>query len=336
MADGHGGTRGCSRQQHLLCRFHLCVGGVILPRVPPCGGSLILRGGVARDTDATACARHFDLVVNSSRPDEQYPFQNRYAARVLRREFIRQRAGIHFFLRRRSPLPVLNVVCLSAEYCAGWRLSPGYSPNHVMELLLDFGFAERPTRATPQSRMIDPAPSFEQIVDAHYKGLYRFALSMCRREATAQDLVQQTFLQWARKGHTLRDGSKVKTWLFTTIYREWLAVARKEKKHEEVEFDPDLHGAAQNDEPGKDPRFDALMLHSALERLDAAYRTPLVLFYLKELSYRDIAETLGLPIGTVMSRLSRAKDKLRDILRHLEESASANIIPANFNQPSAS
>jgi RNA polymerase sigma-70 factor (ECF subfamily) len=195
-----------------------------------------------------------------------------------------------------------------------------------MVLTLDFGFELPQTRTLPQRRMSDSPPSFEQIVDAHYQGLYRFALSMCRREATAQDLVQQTFLQWAKKGHTLRETSKVKTWLFTTIYREWLAMARKEKKHEEVEFEPDLHGATQNDDPGEEPRFDALMLNSALEQLDAAYRAPLVLFYLKELSYRDIAETLELPIGTVMSRLSRAKDKLREILRRLEESASSNII----------
>lgn len=195
-----------------------------------------------------------------------------------------------------------------------------------MELTLDFGFELPQTRTLPLRRMSDSPPSFKQIVDAHYQGLYRFALSMCRREATAQDLVQQTFLQWAKKGHTLRETSKVKTWLFTTIYREWLAMARKEKKHEEVEFEPDLHGTTQNDDPGEEPRFDALMLNSALEQLDAAYRAPLVLFYLKELSYRDIAETLELPIGTVMSRLSRAKDKLREILRRLEESASSNII----------
>jgi RNA polymerase sigma-70 factor (ECF subfamily) len=153
---------------------------------------------------------------------------------------------------------------------------------------------------------------------------------MCRSDATAQDLVQQTFLQWARKGHTLRDAAKVKTWLFTTIYREWLSIARREKKHEQVEFEPDLHGASQPHDEGENPRVDSATLQIALEQLDPNYRAPLVLFYLKELSYRDIAETLGLPIGTVMSRLSRAKDRLRSILLRLEESAAANIIPAPF------
>jgi DNA-directed RNA polymerase specialized sigma24 family protein len=72
-------------------------------------------------------------------------------------------------------------------------------------------------------------PSFEQIVDAHYQSLYRFALSMCRRDAMAQDMVRQTFLQWAKKGQALRDASKVKSWLHTKIYREWLAIDQHEK-----------------------------------------------------------------------------------------------------------
>jgi len=200
-----------------------------------------------------------------------------------------------------------------------------------MELTLDFGFELPQTRPIAR-RVTETLPSFEQIVDAHYQGLYRFALSMCKREATAQDLVQQTFLQWAKKGSSLRDASKVKTWLFTTIYREWLGIARREKKYEQVEFEPDLHGSVQNDDEGENPRVDSATLQKALEQLDPNYRAPLVLFYLKELSYRDIAETLGLPIGTVMSRLSRAKNNLRAILT----AASSNIIPANFNHQTAS
>ncbi len=195
-----------------------------------------------------------------------------------------------------------------------------------MELTCHFGIEMPATRPIPR-RVTDSVPSFEQIVDSHYQGLYRFALSMCRREATAQDLVQQTFLQWAKKGHTLRDASRVKTWLFTTIYREWLGIARREKKYEEVEFEPEQHGAMQHHDDGENPRVDSATLQTALEELEPNYRAPLVLFYLKELSYRDIAETLGVPIGTVMSRLSRAKDSLRSILRRLEESAPSNIIP---------
>lgn len=194
-----------------------------------------------------------------------------------------------------------------------------------MELTLDFGI-ELPAYRPIARRVTDSPPSFEQIVDAHYQGLHRFALSMCRSDTTAQDLVQQTFLQWAKKGHTLRDTSKVKTWLFTTIYREWLSIARREKKHEQVEFEPELHGAAQNHADGENPRVDAATLQKALDQLDPNYRAPLVLFYLKELSYREIAESLGIPIGTVMSRLSRAKNHLRSILLQLEE----NIIPAQF------
>lgn len=204
-----------------------------------------------------------------------------------------------------------------------------------MELALNFGI-ELPVQRPITRRVTETVPSFEQIVDAHYQGLFRFALSMCRRESTAQDLVQQTFLQWAKKGHTLRDSSKVKTWLFTTIYREWLGMARKEKKHPEVEFEPDLHGSTQDDSDGQNPRVDSATLQTALEQLDPNYRAPLVLFYLKELSYRDIAETLGVPIGTVMSRLSRAKDQLRSILRRLEDSTESNIVSANFTPQSAS
>lgn len=195
-----------------------------------------------------------------------------------------------------------------------------------MESAFQFGIELPATRTIPR-RVTDTVPSFEQIVDSHYQGLYRFAMSMCRREATAQDLVQQTFLQWAKKGHTLRDASKVKTWLFTTIYREWLGIARHEKKYEEVEFEPEQHGATQHHDDGENPRVDSATLQTALEELEPNYRAPLVLFYLKELSYREIAETLGVPIGTVMSRLSRAKDSLRTILRRLEDSAPSNIIP---------
>lgn len=68
-----------------------------------------------------------------------------------------------------------------------------------MELALDIGFLLPQTCHLPQCCISDSLPSFEQIVHAHYQGLYRFALSMWRREANAQDLVQQTLIHWAKK-----------------------------------------------------------------------------------------------------------------------------------------
>lgn len=175
----------------------------------------------------------------------------------------------------------------------------------------EFDHTPRPQSA---AAAMAAAPDFKQLIDAHYQGLFRFAQSLCRREGLAEDLVQQTFLQWARKGHTLRDGEKAKTWLFTTLYREWLGIARREKTHQQVEFEPDLHGAI-SEEPEEEPTVDNATLQQALDQLEERYRAPLVLFYLRELSYRNIAETLDLPIGTVMSRLSRAKDSLKRILQ---------------------
>lgn len=161
---------------------------------------------------------------------------------------------------------------------------------------------------------------FEDIVKAHYPGLYRFALSMCREDGTARDLVQQTFLRWARHGHALRDAGKARSWLFTTLYREWLDTAARNRRYETVEFEPEVHGAPSREEISLPAQLDSQSLHLALAKLDEHHRAPLVLFFLQELSYKEIAQTLDIPVGTVMSRLSRAKENLRAILRGLDES----------------
>src|SRR5260370_36137292 len=70
-------------------------------------------------------------------------------------------------------------------------------------------------------------PDFQQLVDRQYAPLFRFALSLSKSEADAADLTQQTFFLWASKGHQLRDRSKAKSWLFTTLYREILGPRRR-------------------------------------------------------------------------------------------------------------
>src|SRR5688572_8191053 len=77
---------------------------------------------------------------------------------------------------------------------------------------------------------MNSADQFETIVTEHYEPLFRFALSLTRSECDAEDLTQQTFHTWATKGHQLRDFAKVKTWLYTTLHRAFLAARRRQAR----------------------------------------------------------------------------------------------------------
>lgn len=171
---------------------------------------------------------------------------------------------------------------------------------------------------------------FDQLVQDHYQGLYRFALSLAQREADAADLTQQTFLRWATRGFQLRDRNKAKTWLFTTLYREFLNGHRRAVRYPQVELSD-----AEPELPPVQPRMmedvDSQSALDALGQLDETYRAPLTLFYLQQHSYQEIADILDVPIGTVMSRLSRGKAQLRQKLSQpapeQESPSTANVIP---------
>jgi RNA polymerase sigma-70 factor (ECF subfamily) len=154
---------------------------------------------------------------------------------------------------------------------------------------------------------------FEELVENFYTPLYRFALSLSRKESDAADLTQQTFFLWASKGHQLRDPSKVKTWLFTSLYREFLGRKRQQDRFVEAESSAEAI-AAQAIPASVVNQLDGDIVQRALFALEEIYRAPLTLFYLQQHSYKEIAETLEVPIGTVMSRISRGKEQLRKTL----------------------
>lgn len=166
---------------------------------------------------------------------------------------------------------------------------------------------------------------FAQLVDAHYTALYRFAVSLTKNSADAGDLTQQTFLIWARRGHALRESSKAKSWLFTTLYREFLRHCRREQRIEPLEeLSPgEADFAAPDPEAAMGERSGVAL--EALYRLDETYRVPLTLFYLKDFSYKEIAEILDVPIGTVMSRLARGKAQLAAQLKRPQSGAGGPI-----------
>ena len=155
--------------------------------------------------------------------------------------------------------------------------------------------------------------SFETLVATYYQALYKFAWSLTKSEGDAADLTQQTFLIWAKKGHTLRDSSKVKSWLFTSLYREFLRQNRRGKTV--VPIDQEIIESRQDsDLVGSVRQLESKEAVEALHALDPVYREPLILFYMQDLAYKEIAEILDIPIGTVMSRLARGKSQLKAVL----------------------
>lgn len=152
----------------------------------------------------------------------------------------------------------------------------------------------------------------EAIVSEHYADLYRFGFALAKNESDAADLTQQTFLILAKHQKQIRETGKVKTWLFTTLRREFLRSVREHTAHPQVEFRQEPHETAIESNA---LRFaDSRCVLDALETIEESYRSTLELFYLGDLSYKEISDVLGVPIGTVMSRLSRGKQELRRAL----------------------
>jgi len=166
---------------------------------------------------------------------------------------------------------------------------------------------------------------FADLVDAHYQALFRFGMSLTRDVDRASDLVQETFCIWAAKNSQLRDRSKAKTWLFTTLHREFLSQRRRASRFSDAPLDEGQLEATAGCEEDAERQMDGGRALELLGRLDDTYRAPIALFYLQQHSYKEIAEILDIPIGTVMSRLSRGKEMLRKQMTVEPSSAPKNI-----------
>lgn len=161
---------------------------------------------------------------------------------------------------------------------------------------------------------------FESLVGLYYRPLYRFAYSLTRAESDACDLTQQTFYIWATKGQQLRDPSKVKTWLFTTLHREFLETRRRQGRfvhHELSEVDFELPTV----QPAPVSHLDSGQVLQALSQVDEVFQGPVALFYLQDCSYKEIADILAVPMGTVKSRIARGIAQLQ---KAFPESGSGN------------
>lgn len=151
---------------------------------------------------------------------------------------------------------------------------------------------------------------YEQTVATYFEALYAFVYSLAGNEDDACDLTQETYYRLLTKGGQLRDPSKVKSWLFTTLYRVFLGWKQRRARLPHFEI-----SSVEGELPVITPELVYVLeneaIREALLELEEHYRLPLMLYYLNDHSYEEIAGILDVPVGTVMSRLSRAKGLLR-------------------------
>src|SRR6266852_1526530 len=137
---------------------------------------------------------------------------------------------------------------------------------------------------------------FESLVSRYYAPLYRFALSLTRKESDACDLTQQTFYVWASKGHQLQDASKVKSWLFTTLHREFLEMRRRQTRFPHFELD-EVSQELPPIEPEMVNRLDSGAVLSLLAQVDLVFQAPVALFYLEDFPTKKLPKSSPCPSG---------------------------------------
>ena len=153
-----------------------------------------------------------------------------------------------------------------------------------------------------------------QLVDQHYESVFRFAYRLSGTSHEAEDISQQAFLDAQRKLDTLRDPDKVRAWLFMIVRNLYRRQIRDRVTHGEIALEVLVEPVDQKRGSDKqvEQSLDSESLQQVLNELPEEFRSVLLLFYFRELSYREIAEQLDVPVGTVMSRLSRGKKQLRE------------------------
>jgi len=147
-----------------------------------------------------------------------------------------------------------------------------------------------------------------RIIHEFYQPVYRYAFRLTGSAADAEDLVQETFLMAHAHGDQLRDEAKARAWLFGILRGCVGKYFRRRRPTPAGNLELDLDRLPEA--PAAEP-LDQEQLQTALNELPEDFKVVLLMFYFEELSYQEIAATLELPIGTVMSRLARAKTHLR-------------------------
>ncbi len=155
--------------------------------------------------------------------------------------------------------------------------------------------------------------AFEKTALPHLDFIYKSAYRFCGNATDAEDLTQETFHVAFEKFSQLKDHAKCKSWLFMIMRRLYLKEVQRHKRYTLVDFDDTYYNFKQIKSISGDQLRHVINgeVQTVLDRLDERYKMPLVLSYLGDFSYQEIADMLKIPLGTVMSRIARAKIHLK-------------------------
>jgi RNA polymerase sigma-70 factor, ECF subfamily len=164
-----------------------------------------------------------------------------------------------------------------------------------------------------------PSGSFEELAMPLFNSLYNFARWLVHDSNEADDLVQETYLKALRSFASFQSDTNFRAWIFQILKNSFLSSRSKLERRVTVAMDPDEDGrelAVDSETPETIlmNRSDSKRMQCAIEDLPVHYRETLLLCEVEEMSYQEIAEVLSIPIGTVMSRLARARKAVRQSL----------------------
>ena len=158
--------------------------------------------------------------------------------------------------------------------------------------------------------------NIQRLIDDHLDAVYRYAYRLTGAVHDAEDLTQQVFLLAQTRLDQLREADRARGWLFTILRNSFLKMVQRAQPVSATSVGVNLEAVPARSGIGQ--VVDSAELQAAIDELPAEFRVVVAMFYFEQCSYREMSEKLDLPIGTVMSRLARAKGHLREKLFETE------------------
>ncbi len=169
---------------------------------------------------------------------------------------------------------------------------------------------------------------FEETAIPHMGTLFKMAYHLAGNRDDAEDMVQEVYLKARKAFHTLKDHNKCKSWLCSILYRHFIDERRKRRNFVDLDNVADPDANFYSEWPS---RFTSEDISKALEKLEPKQKTLLVAHFMSGLKYQEIATAMNIPIGTVMSRIHRAKNSMRKELTRISHQPALRIVKGGRN-----